>query len=621
MLALALLKELDPCPSRRSLKSHKLRKKFLEQSGSKNRVSAVHLKSGTKCEGRAEEPHVLTPPRQSTLLRSDPLIRTPPPSCPTRCLGHSPDPVGHMSNTLEEPPLSVRLRGRVAAFRGSETSSFRGPPCVSLKETSLQAHTLGSRTARLRGQRKSKEGEEMLNDPISNPFPELFRSTVSSVVSGCLLPWTKTCTTQVIKVFNEDNTSRAVEVPSDITARDICQLFVLKNHCIDDHSWTLFEQLPHLGIERSIEDHESVIEVQSNWSMDTDSRLYFRKNYAKYEFFKKPLDFFPEHMVSVSSETNGIMSHSQLIQTFLNLSSCPEIYGFLHAKEQGKKTWKKVYFVLRRSGLYFSNKGTSKEPRHLQFVAEFSDSDVYTLLSARKMHGAPTDYGFCIKLNKSGSPRDLKLLCADEEHIRTCWVTAIRLFKHGMQLYQNFIQPHQKQKTSPMRSISENSLVAMDFSGQESRVIENPSEVLSVAVEEGLSWRRKSCHRLSSHGSPSASQSPAANLALHKAQPWFHNKLSRDEAHRLIAQHGLIDGVFLLRDSQSNPRTFVLSLCHTQRIKHFQILPVEDEGELFFSLDDGQTRFTDLIQLVEFYQLNKGVLPCKLKHHCARIAL
>ncbi|KPP77705.1 hypothetical protein Z043_102845 [Scleropages formosus] len=371
---------------------------------------------------------------------------------------------------------------------------------------------------------------------------------------------------QVIKVFHEDNTSRAVEVPSDITARDVCQLFVLKNHCIDDRSWTLFEQLSHLGIERTIEDHESVIEVQSSWSMDTDSRLYFRKNYAKYEFFKKTLDFFPEHMVSISSETNGIMNHSQLIQTFLNASSCPEIHGFLHAKEQGKKSWKKFYFVLRRSGLYFSNKGTSKEPRHLQFVAEFSDSDVYSLLSARKMHGAPTEYGFCIKPNKSGSPRDLKLLCADEEHIRTCWVTAIRLFK---------------------RSISENSLVAMDFSGHKSRVIENPSEALSVAVEEGLSWRRKSCHRLSSHGSPSASQSPAANLGLHRAQPWFHSKLSRDEAHRLIAQHGLIDG-----DSQSNPKTFVLSLCHTQRVKHFQILP-----------------------------LNKGVLPCKLKHHCVRITL
>uniref|UniRef100_A0A4W5LJ56 Growth factor receptor bound protein 14 n=1 Tax=Hucho hucho TaxID=62062 RepID=A0A4W5LJ56_9TELE len=469
--------------------------------------------------------------------------------------------------------------------------------------------------------RKIEEGEEsLLAAPVPSLFPELSPSTVSSLVSNCLLPSTKSGTTQVIKVYNEDNTSRAVEVPTDITARDICQLFVLKNHCIDDHSWTLFEHLTHLGIERIIEDHESVMEVLSGWGMDTDSRLYFRKNYAKYEFFNKPLDFFPDYMVSISSETNGMMNHSQLIQTFLNSSTCPEIHGHLHAKEQGRKSWKKFYFVLRRSGLYFSNKGTSKEPRHLQFIAEFSDGDVYTLLSARKIHGAPTDYGFCVKSTKCGSPRDLKLLCADDEQTRTCWVTAMRLFKYGMQLYQNFIQPHQKQKT-PMRSISENSLVAMDFSGHKSRVIENPSEALSVAVEEGLSWRRKSCHRLSSHGSPSTSQSPMSNIALHMAQPWFHSKLSRDEAHRLITQQGLIDGVFLLRDSQSNPNTFVLSLCHAQRIKHFQILPVDEEGELFYSLDDGHTRFTDLIQLVEFYQLNRGVLPCKLKHHCARITL
>ncbi|XP_018583937.1 growth factor receptor-bound protein 14-like [Scleropages formosus] len=426
---------------------------------------------------------------------------------------------------------------------------------------------------------------------------------------------------RVIKVFSEDHTSRAVEVPNDITARDICQLFVLKNHCVDDHSWTLFEQLSHLGIERTIEDHELVIDVQSNWGMDSSSRLCFRKNYAKYEFFKRPLDFFPEHMVCVSRETNDTMTHFQLIQTFLDSNTCPEICGYLHAREQGKKSWKKLYFVLRRSGLYFSSKGTSKEPRHLQFLAEFSDSDIYTLQSARKSYGAPTDYGFCIKPTKSDSPQDLKVLCADEERLRICWVTAMRLFKYGMQLYQNFLEPHQKQKVSPMRSISENSLVAMDFSGQKSRVIENPSEALTVAVEEGLSWRRKSCPRLVSHGSPSAGRRPRSNPAIHRAQPWFHSSISRDEAHRLIVQQGLVDGVFLLRESQSNPRTFVLSMCHRQRVKHFQILPVESEGELFFSLDDGQTHFTDLLQLVEFYQLNRGVLPCKLKHQCSRVTL
>ncbi|XP_068185854.1 growth factor receptor-bound protein 14 isoform X3 [Antennarius striatus] len=371
------------------------------------------------------------------------------------------------------------------------------------------------------------------------------------------------------------------------------------------------------------------MEVLSSWGIDSDSRLYFRKNYAKYEFFRKPLDFFPDHMVSLSSETNGMVDHSQLIQIFLNSSTCPQIHGYLHAKEQTRKSWKKFYFVLRRSGLYFSNKGTSKEPRHLQFIADFSDSDIYTVLSAKKLHGAPTDYGlcvkspwnFCLQSTKCSSTRDLKLLCADDEQTRTCWITAMRLLKYGMQLYQNFIQPHQKQKTSPMRSISESSLVAMDFSGQKGRVIENPSEALSVAVEEGLSWRRKSCHRLSGHGSPSTSQGSLSNLGIHLTQSWFHGKMSRDEAQRVITQQGLVDGLFLLRDSQSNPKTFVLSLCHTQKIKHFQILPMDDEGDVLYSLDDGHTRFTDLIQLVEFYQLNRGVLPCKLKHHCTRIAL
>ncbi|XP_060008744.1 growth factor receptor-bound protein 14 isoform X6 [Lagenorhynchus albirostris] len=418
--------------------------------------------------------------------------------------------------------------------------------------------------------RRKKKDLDVLEMPsIPNPFPELCCSPFTSVLSTGLFPKANSRKKQVIKVYSEDETSRALEVPSDITARDVCQLLILKNHYIDDHSWTLFEHLPHIGLERTIEDHELVIEVLSNWGMEEENKLYFRKNYAKYEFFKNPMYFFPEHMVSFATETNGEISPTQILQMFLSSSTYPEIHGFLHAKEQGKKSWKKIYFLLRRSGLYFSTKGTSKEPRHLQFFSEFGNSDIYVSLAGKKKHGAPTNYGFCFK-----------------------------------------------------RSISENSLVAMDFSGQKSRVIENPTEALSVAVEEGLAWRKKGCLRLGTHGSPTASsQSCATNMAIHRSQPWFHHKISREEAQRLIIQQGLVDGVFLVRDSQSNPKTFVLSMSHGQKIKHFQIIPVEDDGEMFHTLDDGHTRFTDLIQLVEFYQLNKGVLPCKLKHYCARIAL
>ncbi len=39
------------------------------------------------------------------------------------------------------------------------------------------------------------------------------------------------------------------------------------------------------------------------------------------------------------------------------------------------------------------------------------------------------------------------------------------------------------------RSVSENSLVAMDFSGRIGRVIDNPVEAQSAAMEEGHAWR------------------------------------------------------------------------------------------------------------------------------------
>lgn len=65
------------------------------------------------------------------------------------------------------------------------------------------------------------------------------------------------------------------------------------------------------------------------------------------------------------------------------------------------------------------------------------------------------------------------------------------------------------------------------------------------------------------------------------------------------------------------------SLTHFRMHKSFMfsIFQCEEDGQMFLSLDDGATKFTDLIQLVEFYMLNRGVLPCKLKHPCTTVAL
>ncbi|XP_037532332.1 growth factor receptor-bound protein 10 [Nematolebias whitei] len=514
--------------------------------------------------------------------------------------------------------------------RQLHTAQVSPEPPPSSSPTAEPPHTglRRSQPMHILAVRRLQEEEQQLRTSslpaIPNPFPELCSLASSPVlIPGSLPPGEAPSGKYIVKIFSEDGVGKVVEIPADMTARDLCQLLVYKSHCVDDNSWVLVEHHPLLGLERCLEDHELVVQVQA--SMSSDSRFLFRKNYAKYEFFRNPLTFFPEHMVAWCQETNHTIPASQLLQNFLSASSCPEIQGSLYMKEVGRKSWKKVYMFLRRSGLYCSTKGTSKEPRHLQLLADLEDSNVFTVTTGKKQHGAPTDYEFCIKPNKSrGEMKELRMLCAEDEQSRTCWMTAFRLFKYGIVLYQNYKVPQQRKTllshfSAPVRSVSENSLVAMDFSGRIGRVIDNPLEAQSAAMEEGLVWRKRT--RVNLLGSHSPLHHSSLSSVIHIAQLWFYGRITREESHRRIHQQGQVDGLFLLRVSQSNPKAYVLTLCHHQKIKHFQILPCEEDGQVFFSLDDGVTKFTDLIQLVEFYQLNRGVLPCKLKHPCTVVAL
>uniref|UniRef100_A0A3B3YJF7 Growth factor receptor-bound protein 10b n=1 Tax=Poecilia mexicana TaxID=48701 RepID=A0A3B3YJF7_9TELE len=495
----------------------------------------------------------------------------------------------------------------------SSSSSNVDPPQTKLRR-SQPMHILAVRLL----QEEEQQFRTSSLPAIPNPFPELCSPASSPVLSPGSLPPGESSSEN--HIFSEDGMCKVVEIPADMTVRHLCQLLVYKSHCVDDNSWALVEHHPLLGLERCLEDHERVVQVQA--SMSSDSRFLFRKNYAKYEFFRNPLTFFPDHMVAWCQENDHKIPPSQLLQNFLSPTTCPEIQGYLYMKDVGRKSWKKVYMFLRRSGLYCSTRGTSKEPRYLQLLADLEDNSIFTVITGKKQHGAPTDYTFCFKLNKAiGETKELRMLCAEDEQSRTCWMTAFRIFKYRIILYQNYKQRKAllSHFSAPVRSVSENSLVAMDFSGRIGRVIDNPVEAQSAALEEGHMWRKR--NRVNALGSHSPLHQSSLNSVIHIAQLWFYGRITREESHRIIHQQGQVDGLFLLRVSQSNPKAFVLTLCHHQKIKHFQILPCEEDGQVFFSLDDGETKFTDLIQLVEFYQLNRGVLPCKLKHPCTVVAL
>ncbi|XP_073428686.1 growth factor receptor-bound protein 7 isoform X2 [Dendrobates tinctorius] len=473
------------------------------------------------------------------------------------------------------------------------------------------------------GRLRDEEPRSSSLPDIPNPFPELCNSSpILSNTPNSSSPLEGG--PHMVKVYSEDGTCRSLEVRAGATARHLCDMLVERAHCLSDESWSLVELHPHLGLERCLEDHESVVEVQAMWPAGGDSKFIFRKNFAKYELFKgSPYALFPEDMIAGNLEAHKGLSHSELIQNFLNSGSWPEIQGYLHMKESGRKVWKRFFFFLRRSGLYYSSKGTSKDPRHLQYFADVNESNAYCLTQGKKLYSAPTEFGFCLKPYKMRSgTKGLKILCSEDEPSRTCWLTAIRLFKYGAQLYKNYQvsrrSPQSWTDLKKQRSVSDSTLVPMDFSGCTGRVIENPLEALSVALEEAQSWRKKTTHRYSL---PTPCQTTPSSAVIHKTQPWYHGRLSRDETQRLITQQGMVDGVFLLRESTRNPKGFVLSLCHLQKIKHYLILPCEEDAKPFYSMDDGQTKFVDLIQLVEFHQINKGILPCTLKHYCTSVAL
>ncbi|KAK0149023.1 Growth factor receptor-bound protein 10 [Merluccius polli] len=280
---------------------------------------------------------------------------------------------------------------------------------------------------------QSDEGRSSSLSTIPNPFPELCIPAQPPVLIGSGPPLASD--KHMIKVFGEDSFN-CLWVSRVATAKEVSHLLMNTADCSEQENWALFEFHSTHGLERCLEDHEVILQVQNSWSIkQTNAKLLFRKNYAKYAFFRTPALFFPEAMIAVDSvDASHGMKSSELIQILLESGSCPEIQGFLQVKDPTRWAWKRVYFVLRRSGFY-----SSTEPHHLQCIADLAELGVFQVVNGRMLYGSPSDYTFCIKHDRDPvDTRNLKVLCAETEEARTCWTSAFRLFKYGKQLHSNF---------------------------------------------------------------------------------------------------------------------------------------------------------------------------------------
>jgi len=163
--------------------------------------------------------------------------------------------------------------------------------------------------------------------------------------------------------------------------------------------------------------------------------------------------------------------------------------------------------------------------------------------------------------------------------------------------------------SAPNESCRSSHYVPMDFSGGKSGRIVTAKDMPGQTTKEGYTYFRR---KIEAQNVEHLLTETQANI--HKDQPWFHKNVSRDLSQKILASH-CVDGLFLVRES-SVQGGFVISYYFNGRAYHAPVMPFTNPSTsaVTYSLDEGKTKFYDLLQLVEFYQLNKGTLCGKLTH-------
>lgn len=91
------------------------------------------------------------------------------------------------------------------------------------------------------------------------------------------------------------------------------------------------------------------------------------------------------------------------------------------------------------------------------------------------------------------------------------------------------------------------------------------------------------------------------NCADPTTERWFHGHLSAKEAERLMLERGK-NGSFLVRESQSKPGDFVLSVRTDDRVTHVMIRSQDNKYDV-----GGGPKFDSLSDLIEYYKRNPMV--------------
>uniref|UniRef100_A0A8C7T0N2 Ras association (RalGDS/AF-6) and pleckstrin homology domains 1b n=1 Tax=Oncorhynchus mykiss TaxID=8022 RepID=A0A8C7T0N2_ONCMY len=242
----------------------------------------------------------------------------------------------------------------------------------------------------------------------------------------------------VIRVHMSDESSKTVMVDERQTVRQVLDSLLDKSHCGYSPDWALVETINELQMERIFEDHENLVENLLNWTRDSHNKLMFIERIEKYALFKNPQNYLLGR--KETSEMADRNKEALLEECFCGSSvSVPEIEGILWLKDDGKKSWKKRYFLLRASGIYYVPKGKAKASRDLVCFLQLDHVNVYYGQDYRSKYKAPTDYCLALKHPQiQKKSQYIKYLCCDDVRTLHQWFNGIRIAKYGKQLYVNY---------------------------------------------------------------------------------------------------------------------------------------------------------------------------------------
>lgn len=262
-----------------------------------------------------------------------------------------------------------------------------------------------------------------------------------------------------VKIFLEDGTQRGILLDERWTVTDTMKHLAVKLNCALTPAHAIVEKYPKLLIKRIYEDNEFVVENLEEWGENSPNELHFVRMHYKWSLFHSPQQFLlTDRNRSDFPSINQVadwdsLQKQRLLESYLgdNTSGSggrvPELEGWLLLKLDGKKSWRRHFFVLRASGLYYVPKpGKTRGPTcDLQCLMSVFNNQVYMCTDWRKKYKAPTEWGFAIKHPRVQlkSSKFVKYICAEDEYTFNQWISALRIIKNGFStLYKAFRAAH-----------------------------------------------------------------------------------------------------------------------------------------------------------------------------------